>query len=68
MTARAQNDLFPSSPYVTEATKWNQGQTLAVRHYLRTVLDRVEIAVKEVANNRPLVDLVPVVTPIALNT
>jgi 3',5'-cyclic AMP phosphodiesterase CpdA len=57
-TARGRMIYFHHPPYVTEATKWNQGQTLAVRHYLRTVLDRVELAVKEVANNRPLVDLV----------
>jgi uncharacterized protein YjiS (DUF1127 family) len=49
---------FHHPPYVTEATKWNQGQTLAVRHYLRMVLDRVERSVKHLACHRPLVDLV----------
>ncbi|MEG4289943.1 metallophosphoesterase [Microcoleus sp. C2C3] len=45
-------------PYVTEATKWNQAQTLAVRLRLREVLDTVADAVGEVARGRPLVDLV----------
>ncbi len=57
-TARGRMIYFHHPPYVTEATKWHQGQTLAVRHYLRTVLDRVELAVKKLTNNRPLVDLV----------
>ncbi|WP_333359723.1 metallophosphoesterase [Microcoleus sp. N3A4] len=45
-------------PYVTEATKWNQAQTLAVRLRLREVLDGVADAVGEAARGRPLVDLV----------
>ncbi|TAH27912.1 MAG: metallophosphoesterase, partial [Oscillatoriales cyanobacterium] len=45
-------------PYVTEATKWNQAQTLAVRLRLREVLDAVADAVGEEARGRPLVDLV----------
>lgn len=45
-------------PYVTEATKWNQAQTLAVRLRLREVLDGVRDAVGEVAGGRSLVDLV----------
>jgi hypothetical protein len=45
-------------PYVTEATKWNQAQTLAVRLRLREVLDGVADAVGDVARGRPLVDLV----------
>ena len=44
-------------PYVTEATKWNQAQTLAVRLRLREVFDGVADAVGE-AGGRPLVDLV----------
>jgi len=44
-------------PYVTEATKWHQAQTLAVRHRLRRVLDGVSNAVGTLAQGRPLVDL-----------
>ncbi|MBE9189573.1 metallophosphoesterase [Gloeocapsopsis crepidinum LEGE 06123] len=44
-------------PYVTEASKWYQAQTLAVRRNLRWVLDEVA---KELGGlpQRPLVDLV----------
>ena len=44
-------------PYVTEATKWDQGQTLAVRHQLREVLDQVAARVGERARGKPLVNL-----------
>jgi 3',5'-cyclic AMP phosphodiesterase CpdA len=44
-------------PYVTEATKWQQAQTLAIRRRLRRTLDRVATAVGEAARGRPLVDL-----------
>ncbi len=44
-------------PYVTEATKWHQGQTLAIRHRLRRVLDAVSRAVGSRSSGRPLVDL-----------
>lgn len=50
--------FFHHPPYVTESTKWYQGQTLAVRTNLRQVLDDVEAAVGEQAAGRPLVDLV----------
>jgi hypothetical protein len=49
---------FHHPPYVTESTKWHQGQTLAVRYHLRQVLDAVRAAVKSIAGDRPLVDLV----------
>lgn len=49
---------FHHPPYVTEATKWYQGQTLAVRYRLRRVLDAVQSAVGKQAAGRPLVDLV----------
>ncbi|PMB07584.1 metallophosphoesterase [Fischerella thermalis CCMEE 5273] len=49
---------FHHPPYVTEATKWNQGQTLAVRDRLRDVLDGVAAEVGSVVEGRPLVDLV----------
>jgi hypothetical protein len=45
-------------PYVTEATKWNQAQTLAVRLRLREVFDAVAGALTQEARGRPLVDLV----------
>ncbi|MEP0916392.1 metallophosphoesterase [Leptolyngbya sp. DQ-M1] len=47
---------FHHPPYVTEATKWYQAQTLAVRYRLRQVFDDVarEIDLK----GRPIVDLV----------
>jgi hypothetical protein len=57
-TVRGRMIYFHHPPYVTEATKWHQGQTLAVRHYLRGVFDRVELALKDLTANRPLVDLV----------
>jgi hypothetical protein len=42
---------------VTEQTKWDQAQTLAVRHHLRAVLDRVAAALGSLPAGRPLVDL-----------
>jgi hypothetical protein len=45
-------------PYVTEATKWDQAQTLAVRYRLRQVLDAVSEAIGDQSRGRPLVDLV----------
>ncbi len=50
--------FFHHPPYVTEATKWQQGQTLAVRQRLRSVLDQVAAAVGEKPQGRPIVDLV----------
>jgi hypothetical protein len=49
---------FHHPPYVTEATKWHQGQTLAIRHRLRRVLDAVSNIVKPQTAGRPIVDLV----------
>lgn len=49
---------FHHPPYVTEATKWDQAQTLAVRDRLRNVLDGVAAEVGSLAEGRPLVDLV----------
>ncbi|MBW4699993.1 MAG: metallophosphoesterase [Aphanocapsa lilacina HA4352-LM1] len=45
-------------PYVTEATKWQQAQTLAVRRRLRRVLDAVHRQVAERTQGRPLVDVI----------
>jgi hypothetical protein len=55
---RARVLYFHHPPYVTETTKWHQGQTLAVRHHLRWVLDGVAQAVKPLTQGRPLVDLI----------
>lgn len=49
---------FHHPPYVTEATKWQQGQTFAIRSRLRGVLNAVAKAVGGAAKGRPLVDLV----------
>lgn len=49
---------FHHPPYVTEATKWNQGQTLAVRDNLRDVFNEVAKVVGQPTENRPLVNLV----------
>jgi 3',5'-cyclic AMP phosphodiesterase CpdA len=45
-------------PYVTEATKWNQAQTLAVRWRLREVFDAAARSIGDGLRGRPLVDLV----------
>lgn len=45
-------------PYVTEATKWHQAQTLAIRYRLRRVFDEVAAAVGSLTEERPIVDLV----------
>ncbi|MGD1900355.1 MAG: metallophosphoesterase family protein [Phormidesmis sp.] len=48
--------FFHHPPYVSESTKWDQGQTLAVRARIREVLDEVQMEVGDYS--RPLVDLV----------
>ncbi|MGF1513497.1 MAG: metallophosphoesterase [Elainellaceae cyanobacterium] len=50
--------FFHHPPYVTEATKWNQGQTLAVRYRLRRVFDQVKQAAGDCIQERPVVDVV----------
>jgi len=49
---------FHHPPYVTEATKWQQAQTLAIRSRLRGVLNAVAEALGSLTQGRPLVDLV----------
>ncbi|MBW4644393.1 MAG: metallophosphoesterase [Goleter apudmare HA4340-LM2] len=49
---------FHHPPYVTEATKWKQAQTLAVRHRLRWVLEQVAETLGLQVKERPLVDLI----------
>jgi 3',5'-cyclic AMP phosphodiesterase CpdA len=50
--------FFHHPPYVTEATKWHQAQTLTVRRNIRRVLDTVAKSVDQIAQGRPVVDLV----------
>ena len=45
-------------PYVTETTKWNQGQTLAIRHRLRQVFDDAVKEIGSLPEGRSLVDIV----------
>lgn len=49
---------FHHPPYVTEATKCEQAQTLAVRHRLRRVLDNVVEKLGSLAPKSPVVDLI----------
>ncbi len=49
---------FHHPPYVTEATKWDQAQTLAVRHRLREVLEQVAETLGYLVKERPIVDLI----------
>ncbi|MDM9581298.1 metallophosphoesterase [Nostoc sp. GT001] len=49
---------FHHPPYVTEATKWEQAQTLIVRDRLRGVLNAVAKEIGSLNQGRPLVDLV----------
>ncbi len=49
---------FHHPPYVTEATKWQQAQTLIIRDRLRGVLDAVAKKVGSLTQGRALVDLV----------
>ncbi|MDF5706876.1 MAG: metallophosphoesterase [Nostoc sp. S4] len=49
---------FHHPPYVTEATKWQQAQTLTIRNHLRDVLDGVAQQIGSLNQGRPLIDLV----------
>ncbi|NJR14741.1 MAG: metallophosphoesterase [Calothrix sp. CSU_2_0] len=49
---------FHHPPYVTEASKWHQAQTLAVRHRLREVFDSVAQTLGSRSGERPIVDLI----------
>lgn len=50
--------FFHHPPYVTEATKWQQAQTMAIRWRLRQVFDAVAAEIGDVPQGRPIVDLV----------
>lgn len=49
---------FHHPPYVTEATKWHQAQTIAIRYRFREVLNKVASKLGDLNSDRPLVDLV----------
>ncbi|TVQ10006.1 MAG: metallophosphoesterase [Leptolyngbya sp. DLM2.Bin27] len=57
-SARGRILFFHHPPYVTEVTKWAQGQTMAIRQNLRWVLDQVAEAVPEIGTHRAPVNLV----------
>jgi 3',5'-cyclic AMP phosphodiesterase CpdA len=50
--------FFHHPPYVTETTKWNLSQTVAVRRHLRQVLDNVATVLGSLRGERPIVDLI----------
>ena len=56
--ARGRILLLHHPPYVTEATKWSQAQTLAVRSRLRQVLDGVAAELGAATGGEPPVNLV----------
>ncbi|MBD2463242.1 metallophosphoesterase [Oscillatoria sp. FACHB-1407] len=56
--ARGRIIYFHHPPYVTEATKWHQAQTLMVRRRLRRVLNDVAKAIGSLSEGRSIVDLV----------
>ncbi len=49
---------FHHPPYVTEGTKWQQGQTLTIRQNLRWVLNQVAAEVEAIGPGQPPVNLV----------
>ncbi len=49
---------FHHPPYVTEVSKWQQAQTIAVRDRLRWVLDGVAKSLGSLTQGRPIVDLI----------
>jgi hypothetical protein len=49
---------FHHPPYVTEATKWHQAQTLAVRRNLRSVFNQVANTLGSLTQGRSIVDLI----------
>ena len=57
-TARGRIIFLHHPPYVTETTKWNQGQTLAVRDRLRKVFDDAAKEIDTLLEGRSIVDLV----------
>lgn len=56
--ARGRIIFLHHPPYVTETTKWNQGQTLVVRDRLRQVFDDAVKDIGTLPSGRSIVDLV----------
>ncbi|MGK7950482.1 MAG: metallophosphoesterase [Xenococcaceae cyanobacterium] len=57
-TVRGRIIFLHHPPYVTEKTKWNQGQTLAIRDRLRQVFEGVVKILGELPEGRSVVDIV----------
>ena len=57
-SARGRIIFLHHPPYVTETTKWNQGQTLAIRDRLRQVFNDVAKEIDALPQGRSVVDLV----------
>ncbi|MDJ0576408.1 MAG: metallophosphoesterase, partial [Xenococcaceae cyanobacterium MO_234.B1] len=57
-TVRGRIIFLHHPPYVTETTKWNQGQTLAIRDRLRQVFDDVVKDIGALPEGRSVVDMV----------
>ena len=57
-TVRGRIIFLHHPPYVTEKTKWNQGQTLAIRDRLRQVFDDAVKEIGALPEGKSLVDLV----------
>jgi 3',5'-cyclic AMP phosphodiesterase CpdA len=57
-TVRGRVIFLHHAPYTTESTKWNQGQTLAIRDRLRQVFKETVKDIGNLAEGRSLVDLV----------
>ncbi|MEL6579823.1 MAG: metallophosphoesterase [Cyanobacteria bacterium J06621_12] len=56
--ARGRIAFFHHPPYVTEKTKWHQGQTLAVRDRLRQAFDEAVTELGTLPEGRSIVDVV----------
>ncbi len=57
-TVRGRIIFLHHPPYVTETTKWNQGQTLAIRDRLRQVFDDAVKNIGALPEGRSVVDIV----------
>ena len=57
-TVRGRVVFFHHPPYVTEKTKWNQGQTLAIRDRLRQIFKDAAQEIGTLPEGRSIVDLV----------
>ena len=57
-TVKGRVVFFHHPPYVTETTKWNQGQTLAIRDRLRQVFNDAVKQINGLPESKPIVNLV----------